>query len=240
MSWTKKFTVGATFQLFVCVLLITTTFLMTGCAYLQDRTLDFVDMWKINGELGYGCNASVKLGELAHVGVGGYCGKQAGVTYATWDVCGRTEGNFPIGFMLGNSGFENSKLHYLECSYEGVEHDRSMREHCWGIPLLETDSRSAHPTTLHAFDIESEVFLPVFMPWSWMAYTSNDLKKEYANDGRLILLGVGLDVGFSPGEALDFITGIFGLDIANDDGEQRQKRKLYKASNDTHNWKPYK
>jgi hypothetical protein len=35
----------------------------------------------------------------------------------------------------------------------------------------------------------------------------------------------GFDVGFSPGEFLDFLLGWFGIDIANDDTEEGRARR---------------
>ena len=32
-----------------------------------------------------------------------------------------------------------------------------------------------------------------------------------------------VDVGYSPGETLDFLLGIFGIDIAKDDGKSRSR-----------------
>jgi hypothetical protein len=38
-----------------------------------------------------------------------------------------------------------------------------------------------------------------------------------------------LEIGFSPGEAVDFVLGLVGIDIAGDDAMERSPLRIYRA-----------
>jgi hypothetical protein len=181
---------------------------LAGCGYLKNRAHDFGDLWRVNVETGaLGLEADVKVGELAHVGVGQKGFSRYGTTYLIeqeskdW-----AEIHLPVSLFFA-FGKEPFALHYVYA----LGDTRSTFVWWWNpyvsaqdrcfllLPPL-TEQKSARRTTLHAFDLEASAFVLVF----------------------------GLEVGFSLGEFVDFVLGLFAVDIAGDDTpEGRAKRRLY-------------
>lgn len=181
---------------------------LCGCTYFQNRAADFGDMWRLNAEIGaLGLEADVKLGELAHIGVGMKGFSRHGTTYLIdqeskdW-----AEIYLPVSLVYA-FGKEPFALHYVYA----LGDTRSVYVWWWNpyvaaqdrcfmlLPPL-TEQHSSRRTLLHAFDVEVSAFVLVF----------------------------GIEIGFSLGEFVDFLLGLFTIDIAGDDTpEGRAKRRLY-------------
>lgn len=182
--------------------------LLSGCGYINARTADFADIWRANVETGaLGLEADVKLGELAHAGAGVKGFTRHGTTYMIeqeskdW-----AEIHLPFS-LIHLFGREPFALHYVyalgdtRSPFVGWWNPyQSAEDRCFLLLPPLTERQSSRRTLLHAFDIEASAFVLV----------------------------VGFEFGFSIGEFLDFLLGLFTLDIAGDDTrEGRSKRRLY-------------
>ncbi len=180
----------------------------TSCSYLSKRASDFGDMWRFNLETGgLGLEASVKVGELADIGIGQKGVHRYGTTYLIeqesrdW-----AEIHLPLSLFLGLTD-EPFALNYVyqlgETRSDFVwwwEDPQSVQERSWVLLPSLTENGSRNRTILHWFDLEVSAFVLVF----------------------------GLDLGFSLGEFVDFLLGWFGVDIAKDDSRKgRMKRRLH-------------
>ena len=73
---------------------------------------------------------------------------------------------------------------------------------------------------------EGNAFVERRWIWSGKAIRNDRWAQIHAFDIEFdIAAGVYLETGYSPGETLDFLLGIFGIDIAKDDGRIRGKKK---------------
>lgn len=70
-----------------------------GCVYAEGRLRDFADIFRFQGQVGYGLRAHVNAGELAHVGVGTSRQWYAGTAYGTWDSGESVEDHFPLSYV---------------------------------------------------------------------------------------------------------------------------------------------
>ena len=180
----------------------------TSCSYLSKRASDFGDMWRFNLETGgLGLEASVKVGELADIGIGQKGVHRYGTTYLIeqesrdW-----AEIHLPLSLFLGLTD-EPFALNYVyqlgETRSDFVwwwEDPQSVQERSWVLLPSLTENGSRNRTILHWFDLEVSAFVLVF----------------------------GLDLGFSLGEFVDFLLGCFGVDITKDDSrEGRMNRRLH-------------
>lgn len=179
-----------------------------GCTYFSNRAADFGDMWRMNFETGVlGLEADVKLGELAHIGVGVKGFSRYGTTYLMeqeskdW-----AEVHLPVSLFYA-FGKEPFALHYVYALGDTRtpwvwwwNPYVSAQDRCFLLLPPLTERQSSRRTLLHAFDVEVSAFVLIF----------------------------GVEFGFSFGEFVDFLLGLFTIDIAGDDTpEGRAKRRLY-------------
>ncbi|MBI2899397.1 MAG: hypothetical protein HYY17_04385 [Planctomycetes bacterium] len=182
--------------------------LLAGCGYASARANDFADIWRINVETGaLGIEADVKVGELAHVGVGMKGFSRYGTTYGIeqeskdW-----AEIHLPLSLIYA-FGREPFALHYVRALGDTRSPYvwwwgpyQSAEDRCFALLPPVTERGSSRRTLLHSFDLEVSAFVLIF----------------------------GLEFGISLGELVDFVLGIFTIDIAGDDTrEGRAKRRLY-------------
>ncbi|MCZ6691912.1 MAG: hypothetical protein O7H41_20180 [Planctomycetota bacterium] len=173
--------------------------------YFAKRGRDLADCFTVEAGVGYGLGAELKLAGLIHVAGGGcaYWATPVGLRYG--DLVASSEGeNWDTGFVgspltnLAWIPFHHVDRIRLYLHYSG---DTKEDHACYWLlpglasysseefePWIWTDPKSGW-SRLHAFDIEAHVFLGL----------------------------VGVRVGFSPGEFLDFLLGWIGIDLAEDD-----------------------
>lgn len=181
---------------------------LAGCGYLGNRTSDFGDVWRLNVETGaLGIEADVKVGELAHVGVGQKGFSRYGTTYLLdQDSRDWAEIHLPLSLVYALTK-EPFALHYVYALGDTRSQFvwwwnpyQSAEDRCWLLLPPLTERGASRRTLLHSFDLEASFFAIVF----------------------------GLEVGFSLGEFVDFLLGLFTIDIAGDDTKEgRSKRRLY-------------
>ena len=161
--------------------------------YLADRGGDLLDLVAADVGVGGWLGARVHAGAIAHVGVG-------------YEVADR------YGWRFGEplDGRAERHLGLPACFFDGVDAP---------VPSLHSGTRQVPP---------SELGEPPRPHACWMLFPflcDDDVKRTSGNgflwgldvEASVQLPGIGLRIGVSPGEALDFVAGFFGLDLAGDD-----------------------
>jgi len=189
---------------------------LSSCRYLGDRGMDFLDQFRISTGLVSG--AGVRARALGAVDTGLMIGVKPNAASLGWRY-GR-----PLFFNQHDATIDAdqaeiwratsiTRLDYAKGTYLSARNsiavlpavftwtDATPRRFEWLVPedgedyrdrswLWERQARRhSKYARIHAFDIEAEVGL-----------------------------GVYVESGYSPGELLDFLLGIVGIDIAGDDG----------------------
>ena len=150
---------------------------LAGCSWTSARTRDFGDLFRLEGQVGYGLSAHAHAGELAHVGVGSSRNWSAGVLYGEAGTQTITEDHLPLSVIWSFTNPSKEHVHRIKVGEEGTE----GTHRCFLIfpGALKPGTLQKHD--IHYLDLEAG-FLAGF---------------------------VGLEVGFSLGELLDFIMGLF-------------------------------
>lgn len=167
--------------------------LLAGCAYGEARGRDFAEIWKAEGDFGYGLKGIVRMGDVLHLGVGGSWGWRGGLDYGKSTLGTFEEYAFPVGSVL--EAMEKDSSLPLLPPFWFIHDSRYIADgpnwqtpqcsaNCYGfLPILAP--HHANRTALHAFDVEAALFA----------------------------IFVGADAGVSPGELVDFLAGVFTLDL---------------------------
>ncbi len=154
-------------------------FIAPGCAYMQGRGKDFVEIWRGGVGFGLGGLAEVRVGDVAHVGFG------ADPIGAEWGWCyGSPMSSMQSEAILGPfHGAGGAGFHAVQGPRAAVG--------CWQTPpcqrclgVLPVLTNRSVRTWMHRFDLEVKVTALV-----------------------------SIEVGFSPGEFVDFIVGWFGVEL---------------------------
>ena len=170
--------------------------LLAGCGYLSERARDLGDIFRVEGSVGTGLQASVTAGGVAHLGLGSSRCWTAGWAYGIPTKERRSEDYFPLSYAWSFIEPDAAALHVLKIG-EGTV----LPQH--RCPVL-------GPATLSTGSLEK----PPMQYW--------DLEVG------VMLVAVGVDIGFNPAELVDFILGLVGIDIARDDDEAgRARRRLW-------------
>jgi hypothetical protein len=203
----------------VCLLFL---LLSAGCRYLGDRGLDFLDMFRVSG--GVGTTVGVRGRVLGVVDTGLMVGVKP---------------NFSaLGWRYGKPLYFDKDDPRLDGDQAGIIKATSVRNLNWGEGSYESARTSAAllPAVFTWTDAspngyewtvpeEGNEFKEKNWIWSRETTRSNRYAQIHAFDIEVdVGLGVYVETGFSIGEALDFVLGIFGIDIAKDDGRLRKKK----------------
>jgi len=189
---------------------------LSSCRYMGDRGLDFLDQFRVSA--GVVSGAGVRARALGVVDTGLMIGVKPNAAALGWRY-GR-----PLFFNQADGTVDAdqaeiwratsiTKLDYGKGTYDSARSsiallpavftwtDATPKRYEWLVPEEAEDYRdrswlwakdAVHDSKyarIHAFDVEAEVGL-----------------------------GVYVEAGYSPGELLDFLLGIIGIDIAGDDG----------------------
>lgn len=199
------------------LLLLTT--LCPGCAYLTDRGMDFLDQYRFT--VGASTGGGVRFSTLGLVHTGLMFGIKPQASAFGWKY-GRplllTGTATPAGIeadhaqILFTSTFE-------DWDYASNEF-KLARKSFFLLPALLTrvdTTRRSDPVwyvPAEGVELRGDHYL-----WSAVALRDNRYAAIHAFDTELeIAVLVYLDLGYSPGEFLDFLLGIFTIDLAKDDG----------------------
>lgn len=162
-----------------------------GCSYLEQRGQDTLDMFRLQGSVGFGAHAYANPGELAHLGAGAVAGAKFGTDYARMQA---SDDGAEYSLVPGAADFHS--LRFCE------EHHKQGHRCKILLPAVTSEGYAKKP--LHWFDLEA---------------------------GAHVLV-LGVHVGFSLGEFVDWLLGWFKfsdewswLDLGGDDGLERRKRR---------------
>jgi hypothetical protein len=168
--------------------------LLPGCAYLKDRANDVLDVFWSDVGIGPGLYVSARATDFLAVGFG-Y--KEQAIAGLHGRFAG-TGSSLAVGLgpaVIGNDRFDCSPVLPQDPSVFDAEQEPPASQ------LLVVPCSFEHAG---------------FEPCDY-SEGHRDLHFLDVNAGAALLL-VGARVGFSPGELLDCVLGLFGIDLAADDG----------------------
>lgn len=188
----------------------------TSCQYLKDRALDFTDQYRLV------------------VGAGSVIGVR-GSNLGLWDtglMIGVKPRGAALGWRYGDPLFFNTRdfradadqaeivvtSHVTALDYQRGAYYSGR----WSVAVLPAIFSWVDATPVdYAWNVPDtgEEFVDELWIWRPDAMREHRYEQIHVFDiGGEIALGIYIDVGYSPGELLDFLLGLFTLDIAGDDG----------------------
>lgn len=185
------------------IVLLAVLALPAGCAWGSARARDFADLFRLEGQIGYGLQAHANAGELLHAGAGSSRRWTAGLLYGRAVEQSVTEHHLPVSLVQSFIHPARERAHALTLHPDGdVDYHR-----CFLIFPGKINPGTLTKDDIHYLDLEAGFLAGV----------------------------VGAEVGFSPGELLDFLLGLFRfsedwkfLDPAGDDSfEQREDKRFW-------------
>jgi hypothetical protein len=194
----------------------------SSCRYLGDRGLDFLDMFRVSA--GVGTTVGVRGRALGVVDTGLMVGVKPNISALGWRY------GKPLYFDQSDGRFDADQAEIIKAT--------SVRNLRWGQGSYESARTSAAllpavftwtdaTPTGYEWTVPEEGGEFEERHWIWSPETTrnNRYTQIHAFDVEVdVGLGVYVEAGFSPGEALDFLLGIFGIDIAKDDGRLAKKK----------------
>jgi len=174
-----------------------------GCSWAEQRALDFADIFRLEGQAGYGLQAHANAGELLHAGLGSSKTWGMGLVYGRVESNVTVEDHFPLSVVWTITDRTREALHSLPVGEEG----RRGTHRCFILFPGGIGTGTVAKTDVHFFDVEA----------------------------GFLAIGLGLEVGFSPGELLDWILGLFKFDdrwefldlSGDDDAAARDLKRLW-------------
>lgn len=193
-----------------------------SCRYLGDRGMDFLDMFRVSA--GAGTTIGVRVRSLGLVDTGLMVGVKPNFSALGWRY------GKPLFFDQADSRFDGDQaeiikttsvrnLDWTEGTYETARTSAAL------LPALLTWTDASPESYEWTVAEEGDTFQERHWLWSAETTRNNRYAQIHAFDVEVdVGLGVYVETGFSPGEALDFLLGIFGIDIAKDDGRLSSKK----------------
>ena len=193
-----------------------------SCRYLGDRGLDFLDMYRVS--VGVGSTVGVRARALGVVDTGLMVGVKPNLSALGWRY------GKPLYFDQSDSRMDGDQaeivkatsvrnLKWQEGSYESARTSAAL------LPALLTWTDATPDDYAWTVPEEGNEFKDQHWIWSRETSRNNRYAQIHAFDIEWdVGLGVYVESGFSIGEALDFVLGFFGIDIAKDDGRLASKK----------------
>lgn len=190
-----------------------------SCAYLTDRGMDFLDQYR--GAVGVGTGGGARVCALGLINTGLLFGAKPQASSLGWKY-GRP---LIVTGTARPTGVEMDQVYLvISTSYENwdyASHDYKLsRQSFFLLPALfswvDTTYRDEDIWYVpeEGVELEGRYYL-----WTGTAWRRNRYAMIHAFDVEFeIAILAYLELGFSPGEALDFWLGILTIDIAKDDG----------------------
>ena len=198
---------------------ILTVAILPSCAYLTDRGVDFLDQYRAVG--GVGTGGGLRFSYLGLVSTGINFGIKPQATSLGWKY-GRP---FLVSSSLHHAKFEGDQAWVLytttleNCNYASADY-KLARKSVAVLPmfLTWTDTTYREGDKWYALgegvDLAGDNYI-----WTGKTWRNNRYAMIHAWDVELEIGFLAyLDLGYSLGEALDFLLGIFTVDLARDDG----------------------
>ena len=194
----------------------------SSCRYLGDRGLDFLDMYRVSA--GVGTTVGVRGRALGVVDTGLMVGVKPNLSAIGWRY------GKPLYFDQNDARFDGDQAEIIKAT--------SVRNLRWGegsyqsartsaalLPAVFTWTDASPDAYEWTVPEEGNEFNEQHWIWSGETTRKNRYAQIHAFDVELeVGLGVYVETGFSIGEALDFLLGFFGIDIAKDDGRLAGKK----------------
>ena len=192
--------------------------LCSACNATANRGLDFLDQFRFVVGVTSGGGVRVNAGGIVHTGMN--IGIKADGTAFGWKYgtpksfyTPSADVTFDADQALLFTTTTVSRLNYRAGSY------RLGRESFFLLPALFSRVDSARPDEIRWYVPEEGIQLNE-RNWIWSreAIRGTRAAQIRAFDLELEIGFIGyLDMGYSPGETLDFLLGFFGIDLADDD-----------------------
>ena len=189
---------------------------LSGCSYIGDRALDFLDQYRVN--IGAGTTVGIRGRTLGLIDTGLMFGVKPRAAALGWKY------GAPLYFNENDLRIDADQAEIikttslLEMDYsDGSYH--SARNSFFLLPAILTWGDGTPKDIEWVVPEEGDEFDDRYWLWSSESFTRNRWGQIHAFDTELEAgLIVYLDLGYSPGEFVDFVLGIFLIDIAADDG----------------------
>jgi hypothetical protein len=194
----------------------------SSCRYLGDRGLDFLDMFRVSA--GVGTTVGVRARALGAVDTGLMVGIKPNISALGWRYgkalyFDQSDGRFDADQAEIIKATSVRNLGWGKGSYESARTSAAL------LPAVFTWTDATPDSYEWTVPEEGNEFRQRHWIWSRETTRSNRYAQIHAFDVEVdVGLGVYVETGFSPGEALDFLLGIFGIDIAKDDGRLARKK----------------
>ena len=181
----------------LCSLVVTACAFSGGCSYFQNRVNDLLDPFRFDVGVGPGLYAEARATDFLALALGGQVQNTVGMNGRFV----RERETFAYGFswvVMGGATTKDASPILADDPSRYVHTHDSIPNHIVVVPGF---GSFHHPE-----------------PW-----TLANRGVHVADLGvSLVLVEVGASIGFSPGEVVDFLLGIVGLDIAGDDSFGRE------------------
>jgi hypothetical protein len=212
-----------TFRLLAAILAALT---LPSCAYLTDRGVDFLDQYRAVG--GVETGGGLRFSYLGLVSTGINFGIKPQATSLGWKY-GRP---FLLSPSLHHAKFEGDQAWVIytttleNCNYASADYKLARRSVAV-LPFFLTWADTTYRDGDRWYVPEEGVSLAGDnYIWTGKTWRNNRYAMIHALDMELEMGALAyLDLGYSPGEALDFLLGIFTIDLARDDGRIISRRK---------------
>ena len=193
-----------------------------SCRYLGDRGMDFLDMYRVS--VGVGSTVGVRARALGVVDTGLMVGVKPNISALGWRY------GKPLYFDQNDSRMDGDQAEIVKAtsvrnlkwqvgSYESARTSAAL------LPALFTWTDASPDEYAWTVPEEGNEFKEQHWLWSRETTVNNRYAQIHAFDIEWdVGLGVYVESGFSIGEALDFLLGFFGIDIAKDDGRLAGKK----------------
>jgi len=193
-----------------------------SCRYLGDRGMDFLDMYRVSA--GVGTTVGVRARALGVVDTGLMVGVKPNLSALGWRY------GKPLYFDQSDVRMDGDQAEIVKAT--------SVRNLTWGegsyesartsaalLPALFTWTDASPAEYAWTVPEEGNEFKEQHWIWSPETTANNRYAQIHAFDIEVdVGLGVYIESGFSIGEALDFLLGFLGIDIAKDDGRLAMKK----------------
>ncbi len=170
-----------------------------GCAYARDRGRDALDVFRLEVGYGIGLEVDARATDLAAVGLGGSYTKRVGLRDGSFGVGQELALGLPVAPFLWGAASENGTDLPLPPAHLAAR--VSLRDLTWPRPVGRSQ---AEGSLLFPFPLGA-------------TSPARPLLRRADLEVAATAVVVSVRAGFSPGELLDLIAGLFGLDPAGDD-----------------------
>jgi hypothetical protein len=194
-----------------------------GCTYLGRRGRDFLDQFRVS--VGAGTAIGVRGSAVGVVDTGLMVGVKPNLSAIGWRYGRGFLANTKDGRIYADQAQIIKATHVRDLNYGTADYAHA-RNSVAVLPALLTWTDASPPGYEWKVPEEGNVFKEQHWIWSKEAVRNDRYAQIHAFDIEFdFALGVYVETGYSPGETLDFLLGIFGIDIAKDDHRIGKKKK---------------